>query len=142
MYICGIFLFPIRAISVVFGMILLVLFLFVLVGFKPNAHREEYPIWKRNAIMYASRLFARYIMFSCGIYWVEKRQAQINDYDKEYPSTYNISTCKTQRAPIIISNHITWIDIMYHLSYSDFPSFLSKKEVQDIPLFGAAAKAF
>lgn len=31
---------------------------------------------------------------------------------------------------------------MYHSQSSHFPSFLSKKEVSNIPLFGAAAKAF
>lgn len=95
MYFCGIFLLPFRIFTVLFGMILLVLFLFIIVGFKPNAHRQEYPIWKRNAIIIASRIFARIIIFCCGIYWIEKRYAKISDYDKDYPNSYKSHIEKT-----------------------------------------------
>lgn len=85
MYFCAIFLLPIRVFMILASMIFLTLFLYVIVGFKPNAHREEYAPWKRNAVMYASRIVARIILFASGFYWIDKKYAQISDYDKDYP---------------------------------------------------------
>lgn len=47
---------------------------------------------------------------------------------------------KTAQNPIIISNHISWWEILYYIS-SRWPlAFLAKKEVETWPLIGIIAK--
>lgn len=41
-----------------------------------------------------------------------------------------------------MSNHITFLDIIYHTSTDDFPSYLSKVEILNTFLFGPSAVAF
>ncbi|KMZ70929.1 Lysophospholipid acyltransferase [Zostera marina] len=43
------------------------------------------------------------------------------------------------RPGVIISNHVSYLDILYHMS-SSFPSFVAKKSVSRLPLVGLISK--
>ena len=46
-----------------------------------------------------------------------------------------------ERANIIVTNHVSYLDILAMMAYNEtIPAFVSKKEVQKVPLFGWKSK--
>eukprot|EP00164_Ancoracysta_twista_P000988 GFYU01001293.1.p1 GENE.GFYU01001293.1~~GFYU01001293.1.p1 ORF type:complete len:385 (+),score=62.85 GFYU01001293.1:128-1282(+) len=75
----------------------------------------------RRFFMRFGRYFGRFCMVGCGIWFYSRNGHHISNKDK--------------RAPIIVSNHTSYLDILVIL-YEAFPSWVAKAEVRDIPLVG------
>jgi len=98
---------------------------------KPNGEQTS---TQRRVIRIGGNILARSILFCAGFYWISHKKARISDFLPDYKGSNN-----NKKAPIIVSNHYSWLDIYYFISSRFCPSFLSKKEVVDYPLIGRIA---
>ncbi|XP_028552621.1 lysophospholipid acyltransferase LPEAT1 isoform X2 [Dendrobium catenatum] len=60
----------------------------------------------------------------------------------QYPiikDEHSEQTDEFKRAGVIVSNHVSYLDILYHMS-SSFPSFVAKRSVAKLPLVGIISK--
>ncbi len=80
------------------------------------------------------RFGTRFVMFCYGYFWI--RKIQVNFKPEKYPKL--IGGGRLEDATIIISNHITFADIMH--SFMIGRSFIGKREAAEIPFFGWFAK--
>lgn len=76
------------------------------------------PKWRRN-IVYVTRLLARLILFCCGYHWIRRLGRP----------------AKREVAPIVISNHISFIDPIFFF-FELFPSFVSSASHSNLPGIG------
>ncbi|GAV59624.1 Acyltransferase domain-containing protein [Cephalotus follicularis] len=93
--------------------------------------------WRRAVIVRSGKVLSRAMLFVFGFYW-------ISDTYKNLSTTTNQSEGKDQpeepeRPGAIISNHVSYLDILYHMS-SSFPSFVAKRSVAKLPLVGLISK--
>ncbi|XP_058739059.1 lysophospholipid acyltransferase LPEAT1-like isoform X2 [Vicia villosa] len=88
--------------------------------------------WRRNVIVRCGKALSRVMLFVFGFYWIPESTTSINQEDKPQPE-------KTERPGVIISNHVSYLDILYHMS-SSFPSFVAKRSVAKLPLVGLISK--
>ncbi|KAJ3676096.1 hypothetical protein LUZ60_003508 [Juncus effusus] len=86
--------------------------------------------WRREVVVRAGRFAARAMLFVFGFYWirVDDRRLKNNNENEE-----------SKRAGAIVSNHVSYVDILYHMS-SSFPSFVAKRSVGKLPLVGLISK--
>lgn len=91
---------------------------------------------RKFIIRSAVQIICRSILFTAGLVYVDVEYVNC-DYTKYLGPNWKPSYTG---AGTIVSNHISWMDIVYCLSYF-FPSFLSKKSVQNIPGVGRIATA-
>jgi lysophosphatidylcholine acyltransferase/lyso-PAF acetyltransferase len=66
-------------------------------------------------------------IFICSVFWL-----QINQKGEA-------ATEEPERPGAIVSNHVSYLDILYHMSAS-FPSFVAKRSVGKLPLVGLISK--
>lgn len=52
-----------------------------------------------------------------------------------HTSQYWTVSCVVLRAAVIVSNHVSYLDILVHMSHSA-PSFVARGNTQDLPLIG------
>lgn len=81
------------------------------------------------------RLTCRSMMFLGGIYWISYQKQQPRDYNVSY--FHNVgevphATC--------VSNHITWVDILFYLAHPTPFGFISNESVQDFCFIGPIAR--
>lgn len=76
------------------------------------------PKWRRN-ILYITRLLGRLVLFFCGYHWIRRIGK---------PS-------KREVAPIVISNHVSFIDPIFFF-FELFPSFVSSASHSNLPGLG------
>ncbi|KAG9441941.1 hypothetical protein H6P81_017795 [Aristolochia fimbriata] len=88
--------------------------------------------WRRTAIVQSGRFLSRALLFTLGFYW-------INVEDRGSNNGLSSSSEESERPGAIISNHISYLDILYHMS-SFFPSFVAKRSVARLPLVGLMSK--
>ncbi|KAJ1384931.1 Phospholipid/glycerol acyltransferase [Sesbania bispinosa] len=95
--------------------------------------------WRRAVIVWCGRALSRIMLFIFGFYWIPDSylvpQAHHNSTtqeDKRQPEEMG-------RPGVIISNHVSYLDILYHMS-SSFPSFVAKRSVAKLPLVGLISK--
>ncbi|OVA18662.1 Phospholipid/glycerol acyltransferase [Macleaya cordata] len=92
--------------------------------------------WRRNVIVACGRFLSRAILFTLGFYWIRessrKEELATESESKEQSE-------EPERPGAIISNHISYLDILYHMS-SSFPSFVAKRSVAKLPLVGLISK--
>ncbi|GLT58062.1 hypothetical protein SLA2020_309870 [Shorea laevis] len=96
--------------------------------------------WRRSVIVRSGRLLSRLILFVFGFYWINETYRDLSDDEKS--ATENQSKDQSEEAErhgAIISNHVSYIDILYHMS-SSFPSFVAKRSVAKLPLVGLISK--
>ncbi|KAG9153046.1 hypothetical protein Leryth_012312 [Lithospermum erythrorhizon] len=82
--------------------------------------------WRRGVIVASGRFLSRLMLFILGFYWIQ----------------FNAKTGpreQSDRPGAIISNHVSYLDILYHMS-SSFPSFVAKSSVARLPLVGLISK--
>ncbi|KAL1539562.1 lysophospholipid acyltransferase LPEAT1-like isoform X1 [Salvia divinorum] len=88
--------------------------------------------WRRAVILRSGRFLSRAVLFVFGFYWISEtrngNENESNDHSEEF-----------ERYGAIISNHVSYIDILYHMS-SSFPSFVAKRSVSKLPLVGLISK--
>ncbi|XP_009106702.1 lysophospholipid acyltransferase LPEAT1 isoform X2 [Brassica rapa] len=92
--------------------------------------------WRRSVIVRCGRFLSRVLLFVFGFYWIPERRpdpeticSEEGETDKEEP----------ERPGVIVSNHVSYLDILYHMSAS-FPSFVAKRSVGKLPLVGLISK--
>ncbi|KAL4464326.1 hypothetical protein ABPG72_017112 [Tetrahymena utriculariae] len=138
-YICAIFLAPFRLLSIVFIISTLAMTC-KLLGIKHMSQaQDELPRWKRFLIAKNLNFVGWGINFACGFMRVKTISKRIKDYEPEYPAEKYATEKKGQLAPILTCNHVSWVDIMAMSAVKEAPSFLSKEEIANYPLFGPAA---
>ncbi|KAG0517720.1 hypothetical protein BDA96_09G113500 [Sorghum bicolor] len=91
--------------------------------------------WRRAGVVRCGRALARAMLFVFGFYW-------IREYDCRFPNAEDDDvdqSKETERPGAIVSNHVSYVDILYHMSAS-FPSFVAKRSVARLPLVGLISK--
>ncbi|KAA8537663.1 hypothetical protein F0562_027347 [Nyssa sinensis] len=96
--------------------------------------------WRRAVIVQSGRFLSRAMFFVFGFYWIKETYRNLELDEK----LNNETECKDQseepeRPGAIISNHVSYLDILYHMS-SSFPSFVAKRSVAKLPLVGLISK--
>lgn len=84
-YLCAIFLFPLRIIVFFSAMIFLWIFHFIVRTNKVSNIQLEFPFWRRISTRFVSSMVARILLFSAGIYHIKVHKRNIQDYDPTYP---------------------------------------------------------
>ncbi|KAL7207778.1 hypothetical protein ACSBR1_029680 [Camellia fascicularis] len=108
----------------------------------PNREKEDQEDyahmggWRRAVIVRSGRFLARVMLFVLGFYWINETYRNL-DIDSE--TECNDLSEEPKRPGAIISNHISYLDILYHMS-SFFPSFVAKRSVAKLPLVGLISK--
>ncbi|XP_052188555.1 lysophospholipid acyltransferase LPEAT1-like isoform X4 [Diospyros lotus] len=80
--------------------------------------------WRRGVIVRSGRFLSRAMLFVLGFYWI-KETKHSPDPGRQLNSECNDLSEESGRPGAIISNHISYLDILYHMS-SSFPSFVAK----------------
>ncbi|TKY75135.1 Lysophospholipid acyltransferase LPEAT1 [Spatholobus suberectus] len=107
----------------------------------PNREEEQEDYahmsgWRRTVIVSCGRALSRFMLFVFGFYWIPESFSahpnSVSQEDKHQPEELG-------RPGVIISNHVSYLDILYHMS-SSFPSFVAKRSVARLPLVGLISK--
>ncbi|PIN12467.1 putative phosphate acyltransferase, contains PlsC domain [Handroanthus impetiginosus] len=111
----------------------------------PNREEEQEDYahmggWRRAVIMQSGRFLSRVLLFVLGFYWVceTRKGIEAEGHGNNESASTNQSE-EVERPGVIISNHVSHIDILYHMS-SSFPSFVAKRSVAKLPLVGLISK--
>ncbi|KAL7605820.1 hypothetical protein Lser_V15G18759 [Lactuca serriola] len=96
--------------------------------------------WRRRIIYWFGRVLSRALLFVFGFYWI-KETYRDPDMDNKFNDELEVNheSNEIERPGAIISNHVSHLDILYHMS-SSFPSFVAKKSVSKLPLVGLISK--
>ncbi|XP_010684033.2 lysophospholipid acyltransferase LPEAT1 isoform X1 [Beta vulgaris subsp. vulgaris] len=87
--------------------------------------------WRRQIIVCCGRFLSRALLFTLGFYWISQTSRIQSDSRDQLENS--------ERPGVVISNHISYLDILYHMSTS-FPSFVAKRSVGKLPLVGLISK--
>ncbi|XP_057434932.1 lysophospholipid acyltransferase LPEAT1 isoform X2 [Lotus japonicus] len=101
---------------------------------REDEQQEDYAHlggWRRAVIVACGRALSRVMLFIFGFYWITHSHTTMEE-DKRQPE-------EARRPGVIISNHVSYLDILYHMSNS-FPSFVAKRSVAKLPLVGLISK--
>ncbi|KAG5613260.1 hypothetical protein H5410_024541 [Solanum commersonii] len=96
--------------------------------------------WRRTVMMQSGMFLSRVMLFVFGFYWIHETYQPINlngNSNNEDGSKQQAE--ELERPGAIVSNHISYLDILYHKSRS-FPSFVAKRSVAKLPLVGLISK--
>uniref|UniRef100_A0A7C9AV60 Phospholipid/glycerol acyltransferase domain-containing protein n=1 Tax=Opuntia streptacantha TaxID=393608 RepID=A0A7C9AV60_OPUST len=98
--------------------------------------------WRREIIVRSGRFLSRVLLFTLGFYWIPETYC-IHDLHNQDKSPQENSSGdqleEPERPGAIVSNHVSYLDILYHMSAS-FPSFVAKRSVGKLPLVGLISK--
>lgn len=94
---------------------------------------------KRSLIKIIYRTCTRIWMFCFGVYWVPKKKLKISDFDETYPAEDYKD--RKDRAPILVCNHLGYLDTIYMTNTSFVPSLTAKAEVANYPILGKTGSA-
>ncbi|KAL4584355.1 hypothetical protein LXL04_008954 [Taraxacum kok-saghyz] len=136
-------LFPLRVVSATLVVVLYYLICRACTLFLvPNQEDEQEDYahmggWRRTIIYWFGRVLARSLLFVFGFYWI-KETYRDQDMDSKFHNELDANN-ESERPGAIISNHVSHLDILYHMSTS-FPSFVAKKSVSKLPLIGLISK--
>ncbi|XP_020171344.1 lysophospholipid acyltransferase LPEAT1 isoform X2 [Aegilops tauschii subsp. strangulata] len=90
---------------------------------------------RREAVLRAGRVLSRAMLFVFGFYWIPVS-------DRSFPNAEDVPKDhyeELERPGAIVSNHVSYVDILYHMSASS-PSFVAKNSVSKLPLIGLISK--
>ncbi|KAJ1419723.1 Phospholipid/glycerol acyltransferase [Sesbania bispinosa] len=110
----------------------------------PNREEEQEDYahmvgWRRIVIVQCGRALSRLMLFVLGFYWITQSY-RIPTHEKPTTTEENKHQPGEMGRPgVIISNHVSYLDILYHMS-SSFPSFVAKRSVAKLPLVGLISK--
>ncbi|XP_031251985.1 lysophospholipid acyltransferase LPEAT1-like isoform X1 [Pistacia vera] len=112
----------------------------------PNRDEEQEDYahlggWRRSVIVWSGRFLSRVMLFVLGFCWIKEtyKIADAQDKSSSTQSEVNNQVEEPERPGAIISNHVSYLDILYHMS-SSFPSFVAKRSVAKLPLVGLISK--
>ncbi|XP_073066971.1 lysophospholipid acyltransferase LPEAT1-like isoform X1 [Primulina eburnea] len=96
--------------------------------------------WRRAVIMQSGRFLTRSMLFVFGFYRIRERTTG-NQVDGQlnHETVTRDQKDVFERPGAIVSNHVSYIDILFHMS-SSFPSFVAKRSVAKLPLVGLISK--
>ncbi|XP_078442090.1 phospholipid/glycerol acyltransferase family protein isoform X2 [Wolffia australiana] len=127
---------PIRFVA---GMVILVIYYLICrvctLLKDPNRENEQEDYahmvgWRRAVVVRSGRFCSRAMLFVFGFYWI--KESGLTDVHGELGY-------ERGRPGAIVSNHVSYLDILYHMS-SSFPSFVAKRSVAKLPLVGLISK--
>lgn len=98
--------------------------------------------WRREIVVKSGRFLSRALLFTLGFYWIPETFRFHDLHNHEKSANQNESgdqVEETERPGVIVSNHVSYLDILYHMSAS-FPSFVAKRSVGKLPLVGLISK--
>ncbi|XP_048330949.1 lysophospholipid acyltransferase LPEAT1 isoform X2 [Ziziphus jujuba] len=96
--------------------------------------------WRRAVIVQCGRSLSRVMLFVLGFYWIsETHRVPHTESKSRTENDGRGQSEEAERPGAIISNHVSYVDILYHMS-SSFPSFVAKRSVARIPLVGLISK--
>ncbi|KAG8377742.1 hypothetical protein BUALT_Bualt08G0064600 [Buddleja alternifolia] len=97
--------------------------------------------WRRAVIVQSGRFLSRLMLFVFGFYWISETSRGNDEVDEQLNNETSSSdqSEELELAGAIISNHVSYLDILYHMS-SSFPSFVAKRSVAKLPLVGLISK--
>ncbi|CAM0881068.1 unnamed protein product [Alopecurus aequalis] len=87
--------------------------------------------WRREAVLGAGRALSRAMLFVFGFYWIPVSDRSVPNAE-DVPEDHSE---ELERPGAIVSNHVSYVDILYHMSASS-PSFVAKNSVSKLPLIG------
>ncbi|XP_022875394.1 lysophospholipid acyltransferase LPEAT1 [Olea europaea var. sylvestris] len=96
--------------------------------------------WRRAVIVQTGKFLSRGLLFVFGFYWIRKTirsndaEGKVNNENESMDQSEDM-----ERPGAIVSNHVSYLDILYHMS-SSFPSFVAKRSVAKLPLVGLISK--
>ncbi|KAL7081576.1 hypothetical protein ACP275_14G048500 [Erythranthe tilingii] len=138
-----VFLVPIRVAAAAYILVFYYLICRICTAFlAPNREdggQEDYAHmggWRRAVIVQSGRFLSRVLLFVFGFYSISEANRGF-DADGQFDSQF--TTEEGERPGVIVSNHVSYIDILYHMS-SSFPSFVAKRSVARLPLVGLISK--
>ncbi|XP_050364436.1 lysophospholipid acyltransferase LPEAT1 isoform X2 [Argentina anserina] len=113
-------------------------------GLSPNrdedeGEQEDYAHmggWRRAVIVWCGRSLSRVMLFVLGFYWISETYRIPDSAEQSKPEEEGE---EAEKPGAIISNHVSYLDILYHMS-SSFPSFVAKRSVAKLPLVGLISK--
>ena len=134
MFFCGLILLPIRVIAITGIVIIAFLelkFIVLIFGIKDFNLPQNPKFLKISKL--CLRINCRLILLFFGFLWIPKKTIKSNtpSYFTKLPESDNA---------IIVSNHISFIDIFFHLSHSTPVCFVSNQLVINYPLVGMIAQ--
>ncbi|XP_024162949.1 lysophospholipid acyltransferase LPEAT1 isoform X1 [Rosa chinensis] len=94
--------------------------------------------WRRAVIVWCGRSLSRVMLFVLGFYWISETY-RIPDPAQQSNPEGKEDSGEAGKPGAIISNHVSYLDILYHMS-SSFPSFVAKRSVAELPLVGLISK--
>ncbi|GKV04803.1 hypothetical protein SLEP1_g16910 [Rubroshorea leprosula] len=89
--------------------------------------------WRRAVIVHSGRFLARLMLFVFGFYWISSDDKSTSENQSQDQSE------EVERPGAIICNHVSYIDILYHMS-SSFSSFVANRSVAKLPFVGLISK--
>jgi len=133
----GIFLFPIRIVLFFFVMISGWVWLHILIRvYRVKDLNAEQPVAFSRFVKFVTRFCNRASLFIFGFYRINELKKKFNQ--NAYP---NLECSTHLPVTMIISNHVSYIDIFYLASRPDPPCFVAKAETANIPFIGLYARA-
>ncbi|CAN6450636.1 unnamed protein product [Victoria cruziana] len=122
--------------------------------FAPNREDEQEDYahmtgYRRSVVVRSGRFLSRALLFVMGFYWISEDVVVDtrgpSDCDQNGGTSVSKAVAENDgeehsgRAGAIVSNHVSYLDILYHMS-SSFPSFVAKRSVARLPLVGLISK--
>ncbi|KAL1534880.1 Lysophospholipid acyltransferase lpeat1 [Salvia divinorum] len=111
----------------------------------PNREDEQEDFahmggWRRAVIVRSGRFLSRVLLFVFGFYSISDTSGS-----GEVDGAVITESADRNESEVlegygaIVSNHVSYLDILYHMS-SSFPSFVAKRSVAKLPLIGLVSK--
>uniref|UniRef100_A0A1J3JRE8 Lysophospholipid acyltransferase LPEAT1 n=1 Tax=Noccaea caerulescens TaxID=107243 RepID=A0A1J3JRE8_NOCCA len=96
--------------------------------------------WRRIVIVQCGMFLSRVLLFVFGFYWIHESRPDPKTTSSEIDQKgEEVAEEEPERPGVIVSNHVSYLDILYHMSAS-FPSFVAKRSVGKLPLVGLISK--
>nr|CAB3472985.1 unnamed protein product [Digitaria exilis] len=113
---------PLRFVA---GMLVLLLYYLVCrvctLGVAADGDRPRLAGWRRKAVLRAGCALSRAMLFVFGFYWIRETHRTTTNAE----AVNQDQSEELGRPGTIVSNHVSYVDILYHMSAS-FPSFVAK----------------